>query len=428
MINTYFSDLDLIKIDKVESVGPIKQVWILNHYAQEPGGAGSTRHFGLASHLQAHGWQATIIAASVEHGTGKQRLAANAKTRLDTYKGVPFLWIKTSPYKGNGSGRMLNMLAYTYRVLLPSTTKGLLRPDLVVGSSVHPFAAVAAAFLSKRFGVPFVFEVRDLWPQTLVDLGRLREMSPMTRFLRSLELWLYRRADKIVVVLPKAIDYIAPLGVPADKVIWIPNGVELEGYDKPAPTLTRDVFTLMYFGAHGQTNGLDCVIDAMALLRKRPGMHRLRLRMIGDGPLKPALMAQASKLNLSNVLFEDSVPKEEIPKLASDADAFVICVKDLPHLYKYGISMNKLFDYLAASRPIIIASAAANNPVEDAGAGLTVEPDNSIELAASIQKVVNLSQEQRTAMGAAGRAYVEKHHSYSALAAMFAAVFKELDK
>jgi glycosyltransferase involved in cell wall biosynthesis len=237
---------------------------------------------------------------------------------------------------------------------------------------------------------------------------------------------LYRRADKIVVLLPKAVDYIAPLGIAADKVVWIPNGVELDGYDKPSPPAIHDKFTLMYFGAHGQANGLDCVLGAMVELGKRPNMQHVRLRLIGDGPLKSALIAQASHLNLSTVIFEDPVPKAKIQQLASEADAFVICVKDLPQLYRYGISMNKLFDYLAASRPIIMASAAANDPVRDAGAGFTVKPENSFELAETIYKLVTLSQDQRTAMGEAGRDYVERHHSYSSLASKFASVFEQL--
>ena len=406
----------------------MKQVWILNHYAQEPGGAGGTRHFSLAQHLKTLGWQTTVLGASVELNTGRQRLAKHENTRLDTFEGVSFLWVKTPPYKGNGGGRMLNMLAYAFRVCLPSTTRELARPDVVVGSSVHPFAAVSGVWLAKRHRVPFVFEVRELWPQTLVDLGRLKETSLMTRLLRWLELWLYRRADKIVVLLPKAVDYIAPLGIAADKVVWIPNGVELDGYDKPSPPAIRNEFTLMYFGAHGQANGLECVLGAMAELSKRPNMEHVRLRLIGDGPLRSALMSQASQLNLSTVFFEDSVPKAKIPQLASEADAFVICVKDLPKLYKYGISMNKLFDYLAASRPIIMASAAANDPVQDAGAGFTVKPENSFELAEAIEKLVKLSPDQRTAMGEAGRAYVEKNHSFSALASKFARVFEQLGK
>lgn len=405
----------------------MKNVWMLNHYAQEPGSAGGTRHFSLARHLLAHDWQTTVLAASVELNTGRQRLTASETLRLEIYADVPFLWVKTPSYKGNGGGRMLNMVAYAFRVLLPETTRALPRPDVVVGSSVHPFAALSGAWLAERYGVPFVFEVRDLWPQTLVDLGRLKDKALITRVLRWLELWLYRRADKIVVLLPNAVDYIAPLGIAADKVVWIPNGVELEGYTKPKPPTLRDVFTLMYFGAHGQANGLDCVLEAMAELNKRPGMEHVHLRLIGDGPLKPSLIAQATTLNLKNVHFESPVPKVQIPRLASEADAFVFNLIDAP-VFNFGISSNKLFDFLAGGRPIIFCCKAANNPVEDAKAGITVMPGNPFALADSIQAMAEMSPTTRAELGAAGRGYVERHHSYSALAAKFADVFHELGR
>ena len=287
----------------------MKQVWILNHYAQEPGGAGGTRHFSLGKHLRANGWAATILAASVELNTGRQRLAGKESSRYCEFDAVPFVWVRTPAYSGNGIGRLLNMLAYSLRVLLPGTTRRVERPDVMVGSSVHPFAAWAGALLAKRFGVPFVFEVRDLWPQTLIDMGKLKPEGSVTRLFRALERWLYRRADRIVVLLPKAADYIVPLGIPAEKIVWIPNGVELTGYPAPNPPVARESFTLMYFGAHGQANGLENVLQAMAIIKSKPGMQYVRLKMIGDGPLKPSLQELANALELNSVEFCPPVPK-----------------------------------------------------------------------------------------------------------------------
>jgi len=404
----------------------MKHVWILNHYAQEPGGAGGTRHHSLARHLLSHGWKASVIAASVELNTGHQRLADDERQRTDDFDGVTFLWVRTPQYKDNGGGRMNNMLVYTFRVLMPSVTRGLDRPEVIVGSSVHPFAAWSGAILARRFRVPFIFEVRDLWPQTLVDMGRLRADGLVTRALRWLEKWLYQRADRIVVLLPKAADYIVPLGVPADKIVWIPNGVELVGYPEPLQPAVRDTFTLMYFGAHGQANGLDCLMKAMAELEKMPAMAHVRLRMIGDGPLKPYLLNLARDLGLNNVEFGAPVPKQQIPALAAEADGFVISVLDLPQLYRYGISMNKLFDYFAAARPIVIASSAANNPIEEAGAGITVHPGDPVALAKAIVSLVASPADQRVAMGRAGRTYVEKNHDFRILAAKLAATLNEV--
>lgn len=403
----------------------MKNVWILNHYAQEPGGAGGTRHYSLARHLLKHGWQSSVIAASVELNTGRQRLADGERTRISDFDGIPFLWVRTPQYEGNGGGRMGNMLTYAARVLLPGVTKGLERPDVIVGSSVHPFAAWSGSVLARRLRVPFVFEVRDLWPQTLVDLGRLQEQSLITKVLRKLEKWLYARADRIVVLLPQADEYIVPLGVPKRKIVWIPNGVELEGYPEPTQPLIHDGFTLMYFGAHGQANGLDCVLRAMAELQERPDMRHVRLRMIGDGPLKPSLLTLAEELQLRNVEFADPVPKREIPAVAAEADAFVFNLIDAP-VFQYGISSNKLFDFLAGARPIIFCCKSSNNPVADAHAGITVLPGDPLALSQAIATLATMPAGDRNEMGRAGRAYVERNHSFDSLAARFAAMLKEL--
>lgn len=403
----------------------MKEAWILNHYAQEPGGAGGTRHFSLARHLLQLGWRTTIIAASVELNTGRQRLSPGEARRLTEFDGVPFLWIRTPQYEGNGGGRMGNMLAYSFRALLPSATQGLARPDVIVGSSVHPFAAWAGALLARRFRVPFVFEVRDLWPQTLVDLGRLQESSTITYVLRKLEKWLYKRADRIVVLLPQAWEYIVPLGIPREKVVWVPNGVEMDGYPEPAEPAVNPSFTLMYFGAHGQANGLDNVIRAMGLLQDRAETQYVRLRLIGDGPQKPALRELANSLRLRNVEFSDPVPKREIPSLAAEADAFVFNLIDAP-VFKYGISSNKLFDFLAAARPIVFCCKASNNPVDEANAGLTVPPGDPAALAEAVVRLVAMPQSERLEMGREGRAYVERNHSFESLARKFGGMLDEL--
>jgi len=406
----------------------MKQVWILNHYAQEPGGAGGTRHFHLAKYLELYGWQATVIAASVELNSGRQRLQPVEKQRCERIGGVAFLWVRTPTYQGNGGGRMRNMLAYMWQAISKKTTRNLPEPDVVVGSSVHPFAAVAGVLLARRFKVPFVFEVRDLWPQTLVDMGRLREGSFMTWALRKLELWLYRRAASIVVLLPRAWEYIAPLGIPKERIVWIPNGVDLSLFP-PSELPIRaasEPFTLMYFGAHGQANGLDDVLKAMRLVQDSQPNFPIHLRMIGDGPLKPALMAQAHELALKNISFESSVSKKEIPALAAQADAFVIAVLDLPNLYRYGISMNKLFDYLAAARPILIASDAVNNPVEDAQAGWTVRAGRHDQLAEAIMKMAASPLSERRRMGRNGRKFVEQNHEFRQLSSRLATVLDDV--
>ncbi|EPJ96715.1 MULTISPECIES: glycosyltransferase family 4 protein [Pseudomonas] len=393
----------------------MKNVWILNHYAQEPGGAGGTRHYQLAKNLPAHGWRASIIAASVEHQSGRQRLEVSQASRLDEYAGIPFLWLKTSEYKGNGTARMRNMLEYSWQVVRPGRLSALNKPDVIIGSSVHPFAAAAGAMLAWRYKVPFVFEVRDLWPETLIDMGRLERKSIIARSLRVLEKWLYKRAKRIVVLLPKAHEYIVPMGIDPKKIVWIPNGVDLEDFPRPEEKAVGDEFTLMYFGAHGSANGLDNVLRAQKIIEADPEMSHVKLRIIGNGPCKVDLLNLSSELGLRRVSFEDPVPKRQIPALAAEADAFVFNLINAP-VFKYGISSNKLFDFMAGQRPVLFCCDAGNNPIEDSGAGYTVEPGNPKALAEAIVRVSRLSSAERVKMGRAGRHYVEIEHGFDKLA------------
>lgn len=393
----------------------MRHVWIVNHYAQEPSGPGGTRHYSLARHLPAYGWEASIIASSIEHVTGRQRLRPGEKTRLETLGGIPFLWLRGSIYSGSGRERIGNMISFTWAVLKRRNVSGLPRPDAVIGSSVHPLAAFAGRRLARRYGVPFLFEVRDLWPQTLVDMGRLAPHSPLTFGLRRLERYLYRSACKIIVLLPRAADYIRPLGIPADKIEWISNGVEIE----PAIASVhpeRTEFTLMYFGAHGNANGLDRVIRSMRIVAGHPAGRHIRLRLIGDGPLKPRLIALAHEIGADNVTFEAPVPKQGIPALAAEADAFIIYVNDLPELYKYGISMNKIFDYMAAARPTIIAATGVDNPIAESGGGIAAPAGDTERLAEAILRMAGLPAAERAAMGTAARRYVQDNYSFGYLA------------
>ncbi len=414
----------------------MKHVWILNHYANSPEVAGGSRHYQLARYLPENGWRATLIAASVEHQTGRQRLHDGEQTRLEEMGNMTFLWLRTSPYRGNGWGRIKNMLEYSLQALKPSRLRDLAPPDLIIGSSVHPLAALSGWLLARRYHVPFIFEVRDLWPQTLIDMGRLREGSLAVYLMRALETFLYRRARRVITLVPKAAEYIVPRsGISVDRVVWISNGVDLADYQAAKSALPCSVkasFTLMYFGAHGVANGLDVLIRAMALVRDHVlSVEQARpflLRLIGDGPAKSSLQELAIALALDDgyISFEPSVAKREIPLLAREADAFVISVRDLPELYRYGISMNKLFDYMAATRPVIIASGAENNPVADAGAGLSVPPENPEALAEAIIVLGQMSPEQRAQMGKAGRHHVERRYSYRTLAGRLAGVMDEV--
>lgn len=395
----------------------MKHVWILNHYAPKPDSQGGMRHFSLARHLRAHGWKATIIAADTEIDDGRSR------DQL-AIEGVSFVWVAARAYHGNGIGRVLNILDYTRAVLKQDMLADIEAPDVVIGSSVHPLAAWAGHRLARRYGVPFVFEVRDLWPQTLIDMGRISTFHPVAIVLRWLEKSLYRSAARIIVLLPGADRYIRPLGIPQERIVWIPNGVDLDKFPANPPRPPSERFTLMYFGAHGEANKLDNVLSAMSLISGEHGRDDIVLRLIGDGSEKAALMSLAAAKKLDNVSFEDPVPKSRVPALAGEADALVFNLADVA-VFRYGVSSNKLFDYMASQRPVIFCCSASNNPIADAGAGLTVPPEDPQALAAAILEMASLTPARRAEIGEAGRRYLETNHNMQKLAGRLAST---LDK
>lgn len=398
-----------------------QRLWILNHYAVTPDMAGGTRHFELARRLVQAGNDVTILASSFHHGQRREmRLRGRETWRVELVDGVRFVWLRTPPYERNDWHRIANMLGYAARSYLlgrrlPQSADGVLEPDVIIGSTVHLLAVVSAFALARFYRAHFMMEVRDLWPQTLVDMGRLAEHSPVTRLLRGLETFLYRRAECIVVLLPKAPEYVAGLGIDKAKVVWIPNGVDVSqfvGTRSAAPA--QRPFTIMYVGAHGRANALSSILDACATLHEQ-GHDDIRVVLVGDGPEKRALQAYASERNLPNVEFRDAVAKSAVPGVLEEADALVLVLRDLA-LYKYGISLNKLFDYLAAGRPIVLAGHPANNVVEEAGCGLTVAPGDACALADAFVRVSELPAGEREAMGERGRQYARQHHDWSVLA------------
>jgi glycosyltransferase involved in cell wall biosynthesis len=399
----------------------MRTVWIFNHYAQEPSGPGGTRHWSIAEHLRKHGWNSVIVAGSVELNTGRQRLKPGESKRLEVFGLTPFLWLRVPPHEGNGIARIYNMICYSIRAALVSPSKGVPRPDAVIGSSVHPFAALAGWIQARRHGVPFIFEVRDLWPQTLIDLGRISPNGATAVTMRALERFLYRRSSKVVALLPRAWEYIEECGTPRDRVEWIPNGVEPGADPKPPRRTGTGACTFMYFGAHGDANGLDNLLRAMKLAQQDHLCAGLRLRLVGDGPQKPSLQQLARELKLRNVVFEGPVPKSAIPALAADADAFVFNLVNAP-VFKFGISSNKLFDYLCAARPILFCCNAGNNPVSEAGAGITVQPDDPEALLGGMRAIAEMPDIIRETIGRAGREWVVANHSYAILAERLANV------
>jgi glycosyltransferase involved in cell wall biosynthesis len=373
-------------------------IWWVSQYASTPDQQFTAQH-DLAKRLAAKGHRVTIFAAGFSHYKFKEvRLKPGENWRSEECEGVRFIWLRTSPYNANDWKRVVNMVSYgwkAYRVgrkLEPEV-------DVIIGTTVQPLAALSAYALSVAKCCRFVFEVRDLWPLTLIQFGKLSPNNPLAFCLAALEKFLARKADRVLSTLPGADTYFQRYGIPKERVVWIPNGLELSRYRelKAYDGHLGERFTLLYAGGHVQANSLHTILKA-AQIEQENG-NRGRFLFVGGGQAKPELLELARELGLRNVEFRDPVPKNELHRLLGEADAFILSMRDLPDLYRYGISFNKLCDYVAAGRPVLFAGNPSNNVVEEFQCGIVAAPENPNAFADAIHKFEDLTPAERAEMG-----------------------------
>ncbi len=394
-----------------------RNILILNHYATRPNDPGGSRHYALARGLIKDGWKVTICASTFDHFLKKQRFKDVGLYHNEEINKVSYQWIKTISYKNNSIFRIMGMLQFSIQSFLRNFNKKKFNYDFIIGSSVHPFTVFSAFLLSKRHGVNFAFEIRDLWPETLIQIGSLSRNSFVCNFLFKLEKFLSEKAALIIGVLPNIDEYLIEKSIDFKKFIWVPNGVMLDYFPLNPYPYNNKKFTVTYFGSVGNANGLDTIVDSMQYLKEQDLCSEICLRIIGSGPLLSKIKKQASEL-ISNeiIVFDEPVPKNLISEACRDTNAFILHFLDRPILYKYGVSPNKIFDYMACCRPIIIAASIPNNYVSDADCGVVCKPEDPKKIAEVIYKLSKESSNDLEDMSLRGREFVGAHFSMDVLA------------
>jgi glycosyltransferase involved in cell wall biosynthesis len=270
----------------------------------------------------------------------------------------------------------------------------------------------------------FLFEVRDLWPQFAVAVGVLTNPT-LIRMSEWLERFLYRRADRVMVNSPGFREHVEGRG--AKRVELVPNGADPSMFDPADDGITfrqshnlEGKFVALYAGAHGMSNDLGVVLEAAKMLKGTD----IQIVLLGDGKEKANLQAQADEMGLANVTFAPSVPKSEMPGALAAADACIAILKPLDE-YKTTYP-NKVFDYMAAGRPVALAiDGVIREVVEAAGSGIFAEPGNPSALANAIRELASDRERART-MGSKGRAYLEKHFSRAVIGKKLLGLLEEM--
>jgi len=394
-------------------------IWIINHYAITPEMTGSTRHYDFALELIKRDYNVTIFSSSFRHQGKREesKLKKNEKWKIEKINGINFIWIKTFPYQKNDWRRVVGMTYFMYRAYwlgrkIIKIKKDINRPNIILGSSPHLLSVFSAYWLSKYYKTKFIMEVRDLWPQTFVDMGKIKENSPIIKILRILEKFLYKKADKIIILPPLAKNYINSLKIDENKVVWISNGVDLSKFVLPNPNNNKKI-QIIYSGAFGLANAVEMILKAAEIIQKQ-NYKNIKFLLFGNGPEKENLIKYTEEKRINNLKILSSVSKKEIIKKLIGADILMVHFKK-SKIHQYGVSFNKLFDYMAASKTIIFAVDAGNNPIEDANCGISIPPENPEKMAEAIIKLYNMSPEERQKMGENGRKYVEKYNSIPVL-------------
>ncbi|NJD58350.1 MAG: glycosyltransferase WbuB [Anaerolineales bacterium] len=378
----------------------------------EPGG---TRHHELARYLASQGNRVTIIASPISYLTGKARSARIpwAERQLD---GDLITIIRAYTYPAlhrSFAYRLVSFFSFMKSSFLIGL--GAKDVDLVWGTSPPIFQGLTAWSVARLKGVPFLFEVRDLWPAFAVAVGVLK--NPLLVWLSErLERFLYKHADLLVVNSPGFIDHVKSRG--AKRVELVPNGTDtlmfspnLDGKPFRQQHGLDGKFVALYAGAHGLSNDLGTVLKAAQILRPRAD---IQIVLLGDGKDKPLLQAKAAQAGLGNVLFLPPIAKVDMPAALAAADACIAILKPI-EMYKTTYP-NKVFDYMAAGKPVVLAiDGVIREVVVQAGGGIPIQPGDPAALA---QAILQLADDPKAAhqMGLNARSYVETHFDRNELA------------
>jgi len=408
-----------------------KTIWIIHQYASTPETGMGGRHYYLADELGKMGHKVYVIASSANH------LLRNSPELTGNYtfearENFTFVWVKMPEYKeAHSKQRAINWLLFPWKIQKLSKIIAD-KPDAILSSSPSPIAFLGAERLAKKFKARLVFEVRDIWPLTLIELGGYSPKHPFIRFMQWVEDRAYRNSDRVISNLKNSVEHMVSRGMAREKFSWIPNGVSLAEIEQKSDLsqdvisqLPKDTFIVGYTGTLGVANALDTLLEAAALLKEY--QHKIAFVLVGSGKEKEHLKQLALSLELQNVYFIDPIPKASIQNMLA---MFNVCyigwLKD--DLYRFGIGANKIPEYLYSGKPILHGYSGACDPVKELAVGKTVEAEDSKALSAAICELYEMPEVEREVISNRARKAVVEQYEFAFLAKKLEEVLFEQGK
>lgn len=378
-----------------------RNIWILNHYATQQSKNRGGRHYWIAETLIEYGYSPTIFCASTLHGLDEAIDTYGKNYIINEVDNIPFIFVKTPKYKDNGISRINNMAAF-YRRLFPVAKRYAIKhgkPDVILASSVHPLTLVAGINIARKFDIPCICEVRDLWPESIVAYGILKRDSIITKLLYMGEKWIYKNADAIIMTWEGGKDYIKEQGWDKDidlsKISHINNGVAIDTFDKNSrnnvisdKNLSDKSFkNVIYTGSIRKVNNLGILLDAAKVIKNK-GFDDIRFLIYGSGDQLEMLKERCKIEDINNVIFKGQVHKKYVPYILKNSHVNILH-NSSTSLDKYGQSQNKLFEYLAAGKCIVQTYTTGYSILNKYNCGISVPVQSPEGIAKAVIKACN---------------------------------------
>jgi len=395
-----------------------KTIWIINQYASTPETGIGGRHFSLAKELAKQGYSVYLIAASYTHIL-RNPIEMNGQFQVESIADFSFVWVKVPVYKNaHDKNRIFNWFNFAWKLRkLP----GILinRPDVIWYSSPSLVPFISAKYLAKKLKSKLLFEVRDIWPLTFVEVGGYSPKHPFVRLMQWIEDKAYFDADIVLSNLPNAAEHMESRGMRRDKFKWIPNGLDMQEMAVIHPlgeatlaALPKNKFIIGYTGTLGIANALDYFIDAASLLKEDSSLAWV---IVGKGQEKKNLELKCQSLGLSNVYFINPIAKTQVQTMLGWFDVCYIGWKK-EKIYHFGVAANKIPEYLYSGKPIIHSFSGHEDIIAKAKAGISVPAENSQAIADAVLTLKSMSPIQRKELGESGHQYAIENHDYEKLA------------
>lgn len=387
------------------------KVWILNHYAIPPQYGGLNRHFYFSKNLINMNIDTKIFTASKIHNSNKNFMSEQKGLSREIYfEDVKYEFVKTGEYSNNGIKRIFSFIQFPFNLIrcLHRNYKTE-KPDIIYASSPELFSTYLSILFARKHKLPILVEIRDLWPESIVEYSNLSRKNIIIKILYRLEEWIYYKADILIFTFEGGKEYIINQKwdinsggrIDLNKIEYINNGVDLEIFKSSRDSLVDNLlesnkFKVVYTGSIRKVNSIYLLVEAANILKER-GIDDIDFIIYGDGTERENLIRKCNELKLENIHFRKHVDKKFIPNILKKADATII-VGQHDSMNRYGMSANKVFDYMAAGKPIISNLDVGYDKIENYNCGIVVPDGKGKEIADAVIKLKDLNYEEYNIM------------------------------